>query len=80
VLLETPAARDPAPLPAWPPGGTHFGGSPYSMCDPFFKLILRQKLGPGYTFTDKRASDLLPPPWVVEKLLHVRLVKPPEAG
>jgi acyl-coenzyme A thioesterase PaaI-like protein len=36
--------------------GTHFGGSLYSMCDPFFMLILRQKLGRGYTVWDKAAT------------------------
>jgi acyl-coenzyme A thioesterase PaaI-like protein len=105
--------------------GTHYGGSLYSMCDPFFVLILRQKLGPGYTVWDKWASirfrrpgrgtvsavfhvpdataaeirgradrgETVEPRFevevvgdggevvaVVEKLLHVRLVKPPRAG
>jgi hypothetical protein len=36
--------------------GTHFGGSLYSLCDPFFMVILRQKLGPGYIVWDKWAS------------------------
>jgi Domain of unknown function (DUF4442) len=36
--------------------GTHFGGSLYSMCDPFYMLILRQKLGPGYIVWDKSAA------------------------
>jgi acyl-coenzyme A thioesterase PaaI-like protein len=36
--------------------GTHFGGSLYSMCDPFFVLILRQELGPGYVVWDKAAA------------------------
>ena len=36
--------------------GTHFGGSLYSMCDPFFALILARELGAGYVVWDKAAS------------------------
>ena len=36
--------------------GTHFGGSLYSMCDPFFVLILSENLGPGYAVWDKSAT------------------------
>lgn len=36
--------------------GTHFGGSLYSMCDPFFMLILLQQLGSEYIVWDKAAS------------------------
>lgn len=36
--------------------GTHFGGSLYSMCDPFFMLILIEGLGSGYEVWDKAAS------------------------
>jgi acyl-coenzyme A thioesterase PaaI-like protein len=36
--------------------GTHFGGSLYSMCDPFFMLMLMARLGPGYVVWDKSAS------------------------
>ncbi len=36
--------------------GTHFGGSLYSMCDPFFMLILIHALGPGYVVWDKAAT------------------------
>jgi acyl-coenzyme A thioesterase PaaI-like protein len=36
--------------------GTHFGGSLYAMCDPFFALILTQQLGRGYVVWDKSAS------------------------
>jgi len=36
--------------------GTHFGGSLYTMCDPFFTLILAQRLGPGYLVWDKVAT------------------------
>ena len=35
---------------------THFGGSLYSMCDPFFMLILAQALGRGYVVWDKAAA------------------------
>jgi acyl-coenzyme A thioesterase PaaI-like protein len=36
--------------------GTHFGGSLYSMCDPFFALIVSKMLGPGYIVWDKEAT------------------------
>lgn len=36
--------------------GTHFGGSLYSMCDPFFMFILMKNLGDGYIVWDKAAS------------------------
>lgn len=35
--------------------GTHFGGSLYSMCDPFFMFILIENLGPEYIVWDKAA-------------------------
>jgi acyl-coenzyme A thioesterase PaaI-like protein len=46
------------PLTAWNRNyvGTHFGGSLYSMCDPFLMLMLMTRLGPGYTVWDKAAS------------------------
>lgn len=36
--------------------GTHFGGSMYSMCDPFYMFILMKKLGKDYIVWDKAAS------------------------
>ncbi|HRP68807.1 MAG TPA: YiiD C-terminal domain-containing protein [Turneriella sp.] len=36
--------------------GTHFGGSLYSMCDPFFMFILMRNLGNNYIVWDKAAS------------------------
>lgn len=36
--------------------GTHYGGSLYSMCDPFFMLILIEKLGRDYIVWDKSAT------------------------
>ncbi len=36
--------------------GTHFGGSLYSMVDPFYMLMLIHILGPGYIVWDKAAS------------------------
>jgi hypothetical protein len=35
--------------------GTHFGGSLYAMCDPFFMLILINALGKDYVVWDKSA-------------------------
>lgn len=36
--------------------GTHFGGSLYSLADPWFMLILIEHLGDGYVVWDKAAS------------------------
>lgn len=36
--------------------GVHFGGSLYSMVDPFYMLILMHKLGSDYIVWDKAAS------------------------
>jgi len=36
--------------------GTHFGGSLYSMCDPWFMLVLLKILGRDYLVWDKAAS------------------------
>lgn len=36
--------------------GTHFGGSLYAMCDPWFMLLLMQHLGRDYIVWDKAAS------------------------
>jgi hypothetical protein len=36
--------------------GTHYGGSLYSMADPFFMLMLIENLGPDYIVWDKSAS------------------------
>lgn len=36
--------------------GTHYGGSLYSMTDPFFMLMLIENLGRGYIVWDKSAS------------------------
>jgi acyl-coenzyme A thioesterase PaaI-like protein len=42
--------------------GTHFGGSLYAMCDPFFALLLVAKLGKGYYVWDKAAHiDFIKP-------------------
>jgi hypothetical protein len=35
---------------------THFGGSLYAMCDPFFMIILIENLGPDYIVWDKAAA------------------------
>ncbi|PPE75573.1 tetrameric acyl-CoA thioesterase [Solimonas fluminis] len=42
--------------------GTHFGGSLYAMCDPFYVLMLVPRLGPDYLVWDKAASiDFIKP-------------------
>lgn len=42
--------------------GTHFGGSLYSMVDPFYMLLLMNRLGRDYIVWDKAASiDFIKP-------------------
>lgn len=42
--------------------GTQFGGSLYSMCDPFFMLLVMMRLGPEYIVWDKSGQiDFLKP-------------------
>jgi acyl-coenzyme A thioesterase PaaI-like protein len=42
--------------------GTHFGGSLYSMIDPFYMLLLMNRLGSDYIVWDKAASiDFIKP-------------------
>ena len=42
--------------------GSHFGGSLYSMCDPFFMLLVIRTLGDDYIVWDKSATiDFLKP-------------------
>lgn len=36
--------------------GTHFGGSLFAMADPFFMIILMERLGPAYAVWDKAAT------------------------
>jgi hypothetical protein len=56
--------------------GTHFGGSLYTMCDPFFMLILINNLGPDYIVWDKAATIRFRKPGTgtVKAVFHV----PPE--
>jgi hypothetical protein len=35
---------------------THFGGSLYMMIDPFYALMLKHQLGPGYVVWDREAT------------------------
>ena len=42
--------------------GTHFGGSLYAMCDPFYMFMLIYRLGSDYIIWDKSATiDFLKP-------------------
>lgn len=42
--------------------GTHFGGSLYTMCDPFYVFIVTLNFGRGYVVWDKSAAiDFLKP-------------------
>jgi len=53
--------------------GTHFGGSLYAMCDPFFMLILINNLGPDYIVWDKAATIRFKRPGtrLVKAVFHV---------
>jgi acyl-coenzyme A thioesterase PaaI-like protein len=53
--------------------GTHFGGSLYSMCDPFYMFILLWQLGDGYMVWDKSASIefLKPGRGTVKVVFHI---------
>jgi acyl-coenzyme A thioesterase PaaI-like protein len=56
--------------------GTHFGGTLYAMCDPWFMLILMHALGDGYIVWDKAAhiQFLRPGRGAVTATFHI----PPE--
>jgi acyl-coenzyme A thioesterase PaaI-like protein len=53
--------------------GTHFGGSLYAMCDPFFMLILINNLGKDYVVWDKSATIRFKKPGTgtVKAVFHV---------
>lgn len=53
--------------------GTHFGGSLYSMCDPFFMLLLINNLGPDYIVWDKAATIRFKKPGtgLVKAIFHI---------
>jgi hypothetical protein len=53
--------------------GTHFGGSLYAMCDPFFLLILLNHLGPEYIVWDKAAAIRFKKPGrgLVKAVFHI---------
>ena len=53
--------------------GTHFGGSLYSMCDPFFMFILIENLGEEYLVWDKSARIEFRKPGIgtVRALFHI---------
>jgi acyl-coenzyme A thioesterase PaaI-like protein len=36
--------------------GTHFGGSLFAMCDPFWMIMIMERLGPAYIVWDKAAE------------------------
>lgn len=56
--------------------GTHYGGSLYSMCDPWFMVMLIENLGPDYIVWDKAATIRFKKPGkgVVKASFHI----PPE--
>jgi acyl-coenzyme A thioesterase PaaI-like protein len=56
--------------------GTHFGGSLYTMCDPFYMLILFEQLGRDYIVWDKAATIRFrrPGKGMVRAVFHI----PPE--
>lgn len=56
--------------------GTHYGGSLYSMCDPFLMIMLIRQLGKGYIVWDKAASIRFRKPG--RGRMRVRFLLPPE--
>jgi len=44
--------------------GTHFGGSLYAMCDPFFFFLLMENLGREYIVWDKGATIVFKKPGI----------------
>ncbi|MDX1959296.1 MAG: DUF4442 domain-containing protein [Leptospiraceae bacterium] len=57
--------------------GTHFGGSLYSMCDPFYMFILMNNLGDSYMVWDKSAKIefLKPGTGTVKVRFHIPLTE-----
>jgi acyl-coenzyme A thioesterase PaaI-like protein len=53
--------------------GTQFGGSLYSMTDPFFMLILIHQLGPSYIVWDKNANIDFKSPARGKVHAHIRI-------
>ncbi|EPG66908.1 DUF4442 domain-containing protein [Leptospira wolffii] len=53
--------------------GAHFGGSLYSMCDPFYMFLLMDHLGPDYIVWDKSAQIefLRPGRGTVRAVFHI---------
>ncbi|MCB1010018.1 MAG: DUF4442 domain-containing protein [Acidobacteria bacterium] len=59
VLAEDPLEFESRLRLAWSNRnwvGTHYGGSLYSMCDPFYMILLAEALGPGFVVWDKSAT------------------------
>ena len=55
--------------------GSHFGGSLYSMTDPFLMLILLENLGPKYVVWDKAASIRFKKPGKGTVRVHIELTE-----
>jgi acyl-coenzyme A thioesterase PaaI-like protein len=56
--------------------GTHYGGSLYSMTDPFYVVMLAENLGPGYVIWDKVAKIRFLRPGLGR--VHARFILSPE--
>lgn len=55
--------------------GTQFGGSLYSMCDPFYMLILMRNLGDAYVVWDKAAEIRFRKPGTGTVYAHFQLTE-----
>lgn len=53
--------------------GVHFGGSLYSMCDPFFMLILLERLGSDYIVWDKAGNMIFVKPEMGKVIAEFRI-------
>jgi hypothetical protein len=56
--------------------GTHYGGSLYSMTDPFFMFMLIENLGPNYIVWDKAATIRFKRPGQGTVLASFRVTEP----
>jgi hypothetical protein len=53
--------------------GTAYGGSLYSLCDPFYMLMLIQLMGKGYIVWDKAATIRFKRPGTTKVYAHFRI-------
>ena len=55
--------------------GTHFGGSLFAMTDPFYMIMLKHALGPGFVVWDKAGSIRFRRPGISTVRAHFQLTE-----